>query len=135
MMPLTWKEKLNRPQEPKRKRLDRPFAGVSAGAMLYISTPREIDGLIGALPEGETLDVPELRRRLAEANNADATCPTTTAIFLRIVAEAALDQIGDGADWHDVTPFWRVIDPDGPIAGRLSCGREAVRDLRLQESD
>jgi hypothetical protein len=135
MMPLTWKEKLNRPQEPKRKRLDRPFAGVSAGAMLYISTPREIDGLIGALPEGETLDVPELRRRLAEANNADATCPTTTAIFLRIVAEAALDQIGDGADWHDVTPFWRVIDPDGPIAGRLSCGREAVRGLRLQESD
>jgi hypothetical protein len=126
MMPLTWKEKLNRPQEPKRKRLDRPFAGVSAGAMLYISTPREIDVLIGALPEGETLDVP---------NNADATCPTTTAIFLRIVAEAALDQIGDGADWHDVTPFWRVIDPDGPIAGRLSCGREAVRDLRLQESD
>jgi hypothetical protein len=76
-----------------------------------------------------------LRRRLAEANNADATCPTTTAIFLRIVAEAALDQIGDGADWHDVTPFWRVIDPDGPIAGRLSCGREAVRGLRLQESD
>jgi hypothetical protein len=135
MMPLTWKEKLNRPQEPKRKRLDRPFAGVSAGAMLYISTPREIDVLIGALPEGETLDVPELRRRLAEANNADATCPTTTAIFLRIVAEAALDQIGDGADWHDVTPFWRVIDPDGPIAGRLSCGREAVRGLRLQESD
>jgi hypothetical protein len=75
MMPLTWKEKLNRPQEPKRKRLDRPFAGVSAGAMLYISTPREIDGLIGALPEGETLDVPELRRRLAEANDDDGDIP------------------------------------------------------------
>jgi|LakMenEpi09Aug11_1017355.scaffolds.fasta_scaffold01236_2 hypothetical protein len=134
MMPLTWHEKMSRPHDPKRRRLDKPFAGVSAGAMLYISTPREIDVLIGALPEGETLDVPELRRRLAEANNADATCPTTTAIFLRIVAEAALDQIGDGADWADVTPFWRAIDPDGPIAGRLSCGRDMVRNLRLQES-
>ncbi len=133
-MPLTWHEKLNRRRDPKRKRLDKPFAGIPAGEMLYISTPREIDGLIGTIPEGETLDVTELRQRLAEANNADATCPTTTAIFLRIVAEVALDEIADGADWSDVTPFWRVIDPDGPIAGRLSCGREAVRDLRLQES-
>lgn len=133
-MAKSWTEKLNQPRDPKRKRLDKPFAGIPAGEMLYISTPREIDGLICTLAEGETLDVPGLRRRLAEANDADATCPTTTAIFLRIVAEAALDQVTDGADWADVTPFWRVIDPDGPIAVRLSCGRETVRDLRIQEA-
>lgn len=133
-MPLTWREKLDRPTEPKRTRLDKPFAGVPAGAVLYVSTPRELDRVLRAVPAGTTIDIATLRERLADVNDADATCPVTTSMFLRIVAEAALDDVVDGAAWEDITPFWRAIDPDSPLAGRLSCGRELLRDRRVQDT-
>jgi hypothetical protein len=129
-MALTWREKLDRPAASKRTRLDKPFAGVPAGAVLYVSTPRELERVLRAVPAGTAIDVAALREQLADANDADATCPVTTSMFLRVVAEAALDEVADGAGWEDVAPFWRVIDPDSPLAGRLSCGRELLRDRR-----
>lgn len=133
-MALTWREKLDRPDAPKRTRLEKPFAGVPAGSLLYVSTPRELDRILRAVPAGTTIDIVTLRAQLADANDADATCPVTTSMFLRIVAEAALDEVADGAAWDEVTPFWRAIDPDGRLAGRLSCGRELVRERLDQES-
>jgi hypothetical protein len=37
-----------------------------------------------------------------------------------------------GAD--SVTPFWRAIDPDSELAGKLACGREFVRRMRSAET-
>lgn len=134
-MALTWREKLDKPAEPKRTRLDKPFAGVPAGSVLYVSTPRELDRILRAVPAGTRIDIATLRDQLADVNDADATCPVTTSMFLRIVAEAALDEVADGAAWDEVTPFWRAIDPDSPLAGRLSCGRELLRDRRDQDTE
>lgn len=133
-MALTWHQKRDRPSEAKLTRLGKPFAGVPAGALLYVSTPREIDAIVRACPSGATMEVVDLRDRLAHANGADATCPVTTSMFLRIVAEAALEELAQGAGLDEVAPFWRVVDPDGPVAGRLSCGRRFVRDRRADEA-
>jgi hypothetical protein len=38
-----------------------------------------------------------LRRELAQVHGADATCPVSTAIFPRVVAEAAWDDVQAGA--------------------------------------
>lgn len=134
-MALTWREKLDRPVAPKRTRLEKPFAGVPAGSVLYVSTPREIEQIVRTVRPGTTIDIATLRDHLAEVNDADATCPVTTSMFLRIVAEAALDEVADGAAWEEITPFWRAIDPDSPLAGRLSCGPELLRDRRDQETE
>jgi hypothetical protein len=134
-MALTWREKLGKPAGPKRTRLERPFAGVPAGSVLYVSTPRELDRLLRAVPAGTTIDIAALREQLADVNDADATCPVTTSVFTQIVAEAALDEVAVGAAWDEVTPFWRAIDPDSPLARRLRCGRQLLRDRRGQDTE
>jgi hypothetical protein len=115
-----WANKLKIKKDPKRVRLDAPFAGVAAGQMLFVATPQIVDRYVRKIPRGQTRTIERLRRELARANKCDATCPVSTAIFLRIGAEAAWEAIQSGAATSDVTPFWRVIAPGSPIAKRLS---------------
>lgn len=79
-------------------------------------------------------DPADLRAALADEHGADATCPVSTAIFLRIVAEAALERIGEGAPVAEVTPFWRVVAPGSKLAAKLSCGNEFLRLRRQMEA-
>lgn len=59
--------------------------------------------------------------------------PLTTGIFLRIVAEAAWEQLQAGKSRSEVAPFWRVIDPDSKAARKLPCGAEfIVRQRRIE---
>jgi hypothetical protein len=46
-------------------------------------------------------------------------CPVSTAIFLRIAADYAIDQMKTGANPQDVIPFWRVISSKDKIASKL----------------
>jgi hypothetical protein len=46
-----------------------------------------------------------MRDDLAANAGADVTCPTSTGIFVGIVAEAALEQIATGKSASEVTPF------------------------------
>jgi hypothetical protein len=129
-----WTGELARPRAAKRTVLTAPFAGIAPGSVLYVSTPQRLDAELRTIPPGLTLTVAELRRRLAEGEDADATCPATTAMFLRIVAEAALERHAAGAPLEDVTPFWRVVDPDSELASRLTCGPGFIARLRLAEA-
>jgi hypothetical protein len=56
-------------------------------------------------------------------------CPVTTAIYLRVVAEVALDDLGTGKPLDQVVPFWRVVTPDSKVAKKLSCGPDHVAHL------
>lgn len=75
-----------------------------------------------------------LRHALAQAQAADATCPVSTAIFLRVVAEAARDEMQAGARAAEVAPFWRVIEPESPLAKKLRCGPQWTAQQRAAES-
>lgn len=129
--PRSWREKMKGggPGAPHITILPRPFCGAPAGGKLFIASPVLVDAYMRAVPRGETRSVESMRRDLAVANGADVTCPTSSSIFARIAAEAALEEIADGAPMESVAPFWRVIDPDSPVAGRLSCGRDGVSRL------
>ncbi len=35
----------------------------------------------------------------------------------------------------DVAPFWRTIEPESPLAGKLSCGRDWVAARRAAEAN
>ena len=106
-------------KQPKRVVLNTNFAGISAGSILYVATPDIIAAYVAKIPPGETRSVEQLRRDLARRNRADATCPVSTAIFLRSIAEVALRALAEGEARDAVVPFWRVITADTKIAKRL----------------
>ncbi len=132
--PKTWQQKMLA-QPPHAVRLDKDFAGVPAGSQLLISSPQEIAAYLRTKTRpGQFLSVQELRRALAREHGADATCPVSTSIFLRTVSEAAWEQIEAGATAAEVTPFWRAVEPDSPLAKKLACGSTWIEQQRGAES-
>jgi len=75
----------------------------------------------------------EFRDRLAKGAGADFTCPLSSGIFLRIVAEDALESMHEGAAIDEITPFWRAIEPESALAGKLSCGADFITRQRRRE--
>ena len=136
-MTKTWQQKYDNGKAPHVTMLDAPFAGIPEGGRLFIASPTLIDEAIRKVKYGRTQSVEQLRDSLATSHFADATCPLTTGIFLLIVAERALEQLKEGAAPSQVTPFWRVVDPECSLAHKLSCGPsflERQRDLELLPS-
>ena len=119
----TWLDKLNEHKESKIKRIDIDFADISAGSNMFIATPQLIDAYIQEIGIGKHIDLKTLRKDLAIEHNADATCPVTTGIFLRIVAEANYEKLQQGKSIEEITPFWRVIEPNSSLAKKLTFGQ------------
>jgi hypothetical protein len=74
-----------------------------------------------------------VRDALAAKHGADATCPLTAGGLARIADEYALERLAAGADIDEIAPFWRAIDPASPLARKLSCGRDFIRQRRVIE--
>lgn len=130
----TWKEKLAGGEAPHVEVLEKPFGGALPGARMLVSQPAEVDAHIRALPPGTKATVADLRVALARRHGADLACPLSTGIFVRIAAEAALEDLAQGKNESEVTPFWRVVDPKSPLAKKLSCGAAFVEERRASES-
>lgn len=127
----TWLDKLNENKEPQVKRVDIDFADIAAGSNMLIATPQIIDQYIQQIEFGKRVDSKTLRKDLALTHHADCTCPVTTGIFLRIVAEANYEKWLQGKSVEDITPFWRVIEPNSALAKKLTFGQEFL----LQQID
>lgn len=132
-MRKTWTQKLENGRKPEMVRLEKAFGGIAAGGLMLVSTPLEVQAHIERIGEGASLTPAQLRDRLAKKHGANGTCPISTGIFLRIVAEAAWEQIQAGKDPGEVAPFWRVVEPGSPLAKKLTCGDEFVKRMRRQE--
>ncbi len=105
-------------------------ANYPPGRML-IASPLAIQAVIAKIPKGKVLTMGHLRQRLAAAHHADYTCPLTTGIFLRIVAEAAVEDQAAGK--KNNTPYWRVVKEDGSLLDKLPGGITAQKLLLKQE--
>lgn len=126
----SWREKLEKPQEPRVVDIPPKMARFGSGTML-IPTPKLVDDLIRRVPRGKLVTVGELRRKLATEFEADVTCPLTTGIFVRIAAEAAEEDRTNGR--QRLTPYWRVIKDDGSINPKFPGGAEQqTRHLRAE---
>ena len=119
-MAKTAAEQLQANKKPKRVVLDKDFAGIKAGSTLFVATPQLVDQYIRSIPPGEQRSVAVMRDELAHQRSADATCPASSAIFLRIAAQAAIDEIEAGKSPLEVTPFWRLIDSRDKVAKKLT---------------
>lgn len=129
----TWLDKLNDKKEPKIKRIDFDFADIPANSNMFIATPQIIDNYIKQIPKGKKVSVQTMRKDLAIENRADYTCPVTTGIFLRIVAEANFEKYQQANSLRNITPFWRVIEPNSTLSKKLTFGQDFITNQRQAE--
>ena len=132
----TWAEKMNA-KPPHHVVLEKDFAGIPKGAKLHISSPVEIAAELKTIPPGSFMSIQAFRRRLADKNKCDATCPVSTSIFLRIVAEHTWEEFNSSSSTQDLAPFWRVVESSSPMAKKLnfdSAWIDLQRELEKQNS-
>jgi hypothetical protein len=132
-MSETWTDRFNasvdyeiRPVPLGRKRM------IPGQKMLYPSAKMVADTVRG-IPKGTSIDRRTLRERMADAYEAEVTCPVTTAKMMQIVAEHAIESLDSGASVETITPFWRAMDPKASESKRLSRGADFVAKLRADE--
>ena len=123
---VPWREKLERHEAKVVRIPPRMRKRFGAGTML-IPRPLDVDSLIRQVKSGQLVTQSQIRERLARDCRADVTCPITTGIFVRIVAEAAEEDRASGV--RSVTPYWRVVRDDGSLMEKLPGGAQgqAVR--------
>jgi alkylated DNA nucleotide flippase Atl1 len=121
---------MERPQEAKLVRVPPKMSQFGKGMML-IPTPKLVDAIVRQVRKGRLVTVGEIRRKLAADFSADVTCPLTTGIFIRIVAEASEEDRANGR--KRVAPYWRVIKDDGSLNPKFPGGEQLqARNLRLE---
>jgi alkylated DNA nucleotide flippase Atl1 len=84
---------------------------------MLIASPNAITALLRHIPHGHVLPARALRDALAAAYGADYTCPMTTGIFLRMVAESVDSE-------SENVPWWRVVRDDGALFDKHPGGVE-----------
>ena len=75
-----------------------------------------------------------MRKDLAIENRAEYTCPVTTGIFLRVVAEANFEKYTQSNSLKGITPFWRVIEPNSTLSKKLTFGQDFIINQRQAEN-
>jgi hypothetical protein len=121
----SWREKLESPpvELPKVVEVPEKWRRSQGGRYVLVPTPLMVDEAIRAVRKGKLITTGQLRRRLAESQKADSTCPMTLGIFLRIISEVAEEDRQKGK--KRVTPYWRVVKDDGSLNPKLAGGVEA----------
>lgn len=130
---LTWLEKLQVEKAPQVKKVESNFADIQAGSTMLIATPQIFEEYIRKIKKGESKSLKQIRADLARQFRSNSTCPVTTGIFLRIVAEANYERMSQGVAADKVTPFWRAIQPGTSLARKLSFGEDLLIELRKAE--
>lgn len=129
----TWTDKLNTEKQHEISVLDKQFSGLPPGLRLLIPTPLMVDAYVRRIPKGKFLTISELRQQMASDYQADHSCPLVTGIQLRIVSEAAWEQMQAGKSSAEVAPFWRVVHPASPLAKKLKCPPHELSKLQTDE--
>jgi hypothetical protein len=119
----TWREKLERVQEPKVVDIPPAMQARFGTGKMLIPKPLDVDALIRRIPKGKLVTSVQLREELARKCKANLACPMTTGIFVRIAAEAAEEARREGK--KTITPYWRVITGEGRLNPKFPGGVSA----------
>lgn len=129
----SWREKLENPPEGLPKVVEGPAKWEKrfGGRRVLVPTPLLVDKLIRKVKKGKLITVKQIRDKLAKDFKADATCPLTTGIFLRICSEVAEEDLQKGK--KQITPYWRVVKDDGSLNPKFAGGVKAQAARLRQE--
>ena len=92
--------------------LDAAKAARMHARTMYVPSPLDIAQYIQAIPYGETRDLADIRRVLAERHQVDITCPSRTTLYWKWLA-AYSDSIHDAPSPYTI-PWWRVLKNGKP---------------------
>lgn len=129
----TWQEKLHVDRQAEVQKNNVAFADMPAGCTMLIATPLIVDAYVRKIPKGHFTTIKQIRKDLAAEYHADYSCPVTTGIFIRIVAEAAYEEYEKGKALSKITPFWRALSAKSPSAKKLSFGIKFLLDQQKKE--
>tara|TARA_B100001540_G_C15742630_1_gene613006 strand:+ start:418 stop:831 length:414 start_codon:yes stop_codon:yes gene_type:complete len=133
MVKKSWVEKRDCDKSFKIKTIEHKFADMPAGSKMFIATPKIIDKYVKNITFGKSAEPLTMRNDLAIEYQADKTCPVTTGIFLRIISEAAFEELCSGKNIEQITPFWRIVNPKSKLAEKLECGVNFIQKQRKVE--
>ena len=132
-MPKSWVEKRDNKNEYQVKINPKKFADIPEGSKMLIPTPKIVECYVKKIPNGMFVKVKQLRQELAFEKKAEVTCPLVTGISLRIISEAAYEEYQKHKRINQITPFWRVIDPESKLAKKLTFGTEFLIQNQFAE--
>lgn len=132
--PLTWAERLAASDGVDIRPVPEGRRSMTPGESMLYPSARMVYDAIRAIPERATVTPKELRASLADRYGVDYTCPVTTTMMLRIVAEAANEVRQGGAAPEDVAPVWRVLDARASALRKLTFDPAWIMAERAQES-
>jgi len=118
----SWREKLENPPTGLPKVVHGPATWKKrfGGRRVLVPTPLLVDGIVRKVRKGKLITIGQIRRQLAKEFGAEATCPLTTGIFLRIISEVAEEDRENGRG--QITPYWRVVKDDGSLNPKFPGG-------------
>jgi alkylated DNA nucleotide flippase Atl1 len=130
-MRKSWREKLEGAHEARVVAIPPKMQKQLGKGTMLIPKPLDVDAMIRKVPRGKVVTLTQLREKLARAAGADATCAMVAGMFVRIVAEAAAEDMRAGKS--RVTPYWRVVRDDGRLLEKLPGGpMEQARHLEAE---
>ena len=118
----SFREKLKKDDLPKIVDIPSKIEKKFGKGKMLIPNPENIEKLIRGVKEGELITITQIREKLARDFSVGVTCPLTTGIFIRLIAEAAEEERKAGKE--DITPYWRVIRDDGSLNEKFPGGAE-----------
>jgi hypothetical protein len=129
----SWKEKLEGVKGlPKLVKLDARMGarwGASAGGVMVVPSPLEVDALMRCVPRRKVITIQEIRESLARMHGAAITCPLTTGIFAWVAAHAAAEE----KKARGGNPYWRTLKTGGEVNPKFPGGAAAVSRLLRAE--
>lgn len=131
----SWREKVDGAPAaktvPMPERMLKMYPAIGKKGKLLIPHPSDVEALIRKVPRGKLVSPDAIREKLARDASADMACPMVTGIFVRIVAEAAEEELRAGKS--RVTPYWRVVREDGRLIEKLPGGPSGLADRLADE--
>ena len=120
----TWREKLADDKGlPKVVEITDKMSKRWGTGTVVIPAPVEVDEIMKKVPRGKLITINQIRTTLAQKHGATIGCPLTTGIFIRIAAEAAVEDLTRGET--EITPYWRVLRADGSLNEKFPGGVDA----------
>jgi len=87
---------------------------------MVVPGPMTVDAIIKKVKKGRLVTPKLIRATLARDFKADTCCPLTTGIFIRLSAEAAIEDHEAGK--KNITPYWRVVTDEGGLIEKFPGG-------------
>ena len=126
MKKKSWREKLNEVEE-KIHEITPDWEEKLGKGKILIPNARDIERLIRETKKGELLTNDVIRDELAKEKNVQVTAAIPTGVYLKYVALAAEEEKEMGKT--EVTPYWRVLKPDGAVNIKFPISVQKLTEL------